>query len=314
MNKQLTNQKNNSLLSLNLIDGKNDREILKKIYSVSNNIEKHYHTFKIKKRKGGHREINEPSKILKSIQKNILHNILEKMPVSHYAKAYTPGLSLVDNASVHTNKKIVLKLDIENYFNNITFVKIYNILSSLNLPKSTIYLLSTLCTYEDILPQGAPTSSYLSNLVMYETDEVIGNYCKENNISYTRYSDDMTFSGDFDVNKLIVFVNNEIHKINLKLNKAKTRVISKNKCQKITGIVVNEKVQVSSSYRKKIRQEVYFINKFGVENHLNKLNLNINRNKYLKSLLGRINFVLSVNPIDNEFMNYKNNILELVRG
>ena len=149
---------------------------------------------------------------------------------------------------------------------------------------------------------------------MYESDEVIGNYCKENNISYTRYSDDMTFSGNFDVNKLITFVNNEIHKIGLKLNKDKTRVINKNKCQKITGIVVNEKVQVSSSYRKKIRQEIYFINKFGVENHLNKINLNINRNQYLKSLLGRINFVLSVNPIDNEFMNYKNNILELVRG
>lgn len=314
MKYQLTNRERAILLSLNLIDGGTDKEILRKIYGISNNIENNYHTFKIKKRSGGYREINEPSSNLKIIQRNILHKLLERLSISDYAKAYIPGVSLVDNACVHTNKEIILKLDIENFFNNITFVRIHNILLYLGLPKSITYLLSTLCTYEDILPQGAPTSSYLSNLAMCHVDEIIGEYCKVRNISYTRYSDDMTFSGNFDVSKLITFVNNELHKITLRLNRKKIRVISKNKSQQVTGIVVNEKVQVSNNYRKKIRQEMYFINKFGIENHLEKISLDINKHKYLRSLLGRINFVLSVNPKDSEFIKYKENVLELVRG
>lgn len=314
MKYQLTDYEKNILLSLNLIEGQTDKEKLRKLYSISNNIENNYHTFKIRKRSGGYREINEPSPNLKAIQRKILHKLLERLSISDYAKAYIPGVSLVDNACVHTNKKIILKLDIENFFTNITFVRIHNILLYLGLPKSITYLLSILCTYEDILPQGAPTSSYLSNLAMYHVDEIIGEYCKVRNISYTRYSDDMTFSGDFDVNKLITFVNNELHKITLRLNRKKIRVISKNKSQQVTGIVVNEKIGVSSNYRKKIRQEMYFINKFGVENHLEKINLDINKYKYLKSLLGRINFVLCVNPKDNEFIKYKENVLELFRG
>ena len=112
MKYQLTNRERAILLSLNLIDGETDKEILRKIYSISNNIENNYYTFKIRKRSGGYREINEPSPNLKIIQRNILHKLLERLSISDYAKAYIPGVSLVDNASVHTNKKIILKLDI----------------------------------------------------------------------------------------------------------------------------------------------------------------------------------------------------------
>ena len=113
------------LLSLNLIDGNNETDILNKLYTISNNKEKNYHIFKITKRNGKTRTIYEPQPNLKIIQKNILHNILEDRYISKYAKAYKKGISLKENASIHTNKPLILKLDIKDFFNNITFMQVY---------------------------------------------------------------------------------------------------------------------------------------------------------------------------------------------
>ena len=101
-------------------------------------------------------------------------------------------------------------------------------------------LLTYLCTYYNVLPQGAPTSAYISNLVMKAFDEELGGWCKENNISYTRYSDDMTFSGNFNPSVVIIRVRKMLRSLGLKLNDKKIAVIGKNKQQLVTGIVVNE--------------------------------------------------------------------------
>ena len=90
-------------------------------------------------------------------------------------------------------------------------------------------------------------------------------------------------------------------------------LINNSSKQKITGIVVNDKIQVDIKYRKKIRQEIYYINKYGLSNHLKRINT-IDQNKYLNSLLGRINFVLSVDKSNKDFMNYKKVINELIKG
>lgn len=291
------------LLSLNLLDYKDKNKYIKTIYSISNNIENSYKEYKIKKRNGNYRTIYEPNKILKHIQRKILSNILEDMKVSEYAKAYHKNISIVDNAIVHVKSKVILKLDIIDFFDNIDFMNVYKS-CFYNFPKSIGILLTTLCTYYGFLPQGAPTSAYISNLVMREIDYKIGLFCKELNINYTRYSDDMTFSGDFNPNIVIRKVRKLLYKLNLKINNKKIKVIYNYHSQSVTGIIVNEKMQANSKYRSKIRQEIYYINKYGISSHMKKLNIK-NKRKYINSLYGRILYVLQINKDDIEFIKYR---------
>ena len=228
------------LLSLNLVDSE---LYIKKLYSISNNIEDNYKVFKIKKSNGSFRKIYEPNSTLKYIQRQILKNILENKKVSKYATAYQKGKSLKENAQIHIGKKIILKLDIKNYFDSISFYSIYNNCFPIEyFPKGIGMLLTYLCTYNGYLPQGAPTSAYISNLVMKDFDDELGSWCEINNISYTRYSDDMTFSGDFNPNLIIKKVKTMLFKLGFELNKKKIHVIKQHQQQKITGIVVNEKM------------------------------------------------------------------------
>ena len=241
------------LLSLNLLDNINDKEYIRKIYSISNNIEKNYKVFKIKKNSGGYRTIYAPSDTLKHIQRQILELILNEKSISKYAYAYKKGISLKDNALPHLRKRLILKLDIKDFFQSINFINVYNTCFSIEyFPKNIGVLLTYLVTYKDFLPQGAPTSAYISNLVMKEFDEELGVFCNKNNISYTRYSDDMTFSGDFNPKDIIKKVRKMLYKNGMELNEKKIHIIKSSKRQNVTGINVNEKIQVNSDYRKKI--------------------------------------------------------------
>ena len=296
---------NEFLLSFNLLKTKDIKRYKNTLYYLSNNIDGNYIEYEIPKKNGKFRTIYEPSKILKLVQKNILHNILEEKRLSKYAKAYQKNISLIDNALPHINKKLILKLDIKNFFDNITFDMVYESCFREELyPKSIGILLTKLCTYQGHLPQGAPTSAYISNIVMRQFDEVIGIYCSNKDISYTRYSDDLTFSGDFKPSEVINIVKLELKKYRLKLNYDKISIIQHNKRQTVTGIVVNEKINIKREYFKKIRQEIYYITKFGIDEHLDKLNIS-NKTKYLDSLLGRINYVIQITD-NKEFITYKN--------
>ena len=301
-----TKECNEFLLSLSLFNCKDEKKYIKTLYSISNNIEKNYKVYKIKKHNGKFRTIHEPNKLLKHIQRQILNNILNNKSISKYATAYHKGISLKDNAIPHVNKNIVLKLDIKDFFENISFINVYNSCFPIEyFPKSVGMTLTYLCTYDDHLIQGAPTSAYISNLVMKDFDEDIGYWCNKNNISYTRYSDDMTFSGDFNPSEIINIIRKKLYKLGLELNNDKIHVINKSSNQNVTGIVVNEKAQVSSLYRKKIRQEIYYIKKYGLESHLKYNNIKISKEKYLNILYGKILYVLQINNDDNEFKEYQ---------
>lgn len=308
--KYLTESKYNELLSsFNLVNTSDIKKINKILYGISNNIDLNYEEIIIKKKNKNLRYLNEPSPILKSIQKRILKNVLEEKMISKCAYAYKKGLSTILNAKSHVGCKVILKLDIENFFDNINFYKVYNSCFNENLyPKKLGMLLTNLCVYNDRLPQGSPTSGYISNIVLRNFDCNIDAYCKDKNINYTRYSDDMTFSGDFDIRKLIKYVNELLYKERFRLNKSKIKVVLNTTRQQVTGIVVNEKINLSKNYKRKIRQEVYYILKYGVKSHIEKRNINLSCNRYLSVLLGKINYVLSVNPNDKEFINYKNEI------
>ena len=298
-------QSNDFLLSLFFIDSKNKSEYIREIYAVSNNIPNNYKVFKIKKNNGGYRTICEPSETLKYIQRQILKNVLSERKVSKYAKAYKCGVGLRDNALPHICKDIILKLDIKDFFNSISDTLVYRYCFPIDYyPKNIGVLLTKLVTYYGYIPQGAPTSACISNIIMKEFDESVGKFCGVRNISYTRYSDDMTFSGNFNVSEVIRFVNSQLKSLGLIINKKKIHVIARSRKQSVTGLVVNDKVQVSKKYRDKIRQEVYYIKKFGLDSHLVRIDYRGEREEYLDSLYGRILFV---NSIDSswEFKDYK---------
>ena len=314
--KYLTLDKYNEiLLSFNLVNTSNIKEVNKILYNVSNNIDANYEEIIIHKKTGGLRFLNAPSKTLKSIQKRILKNVLEEKKTSNYSYAYIKGYSIIDNAKPHVNKSKIVKLDIKDFFDNINFNMVYNTCFNETLyPKKLGMLFTNLCTYNNSLPQGAPTSGYISNIVLRGFDEKIGLFCKNNDIEYTRYSDDMTFSGDFNTRKLIKKVNELLYEEGFCLNKKKIVVVNKKTRQQVTGIIVNEKLSIRKSYKKKIRQEVYYINKYGLESHLIKRKLKLEEKGYLNKLLGKINFVLQVEKNNIEFEKYKSYVINLIKG
>ena len=270
----------------------------KALYSVSNAPWKHYHTVKIPKNdKGDYRELNVPDEFLKAIQRRIADRLLNDCPVSSHATAYRSGGSTIANAKPHIYKNVLLKLDIHHFFDNILYTTIKDkVFPAEDYSEPIRVLLTLLCIRKDVLPQGAPSSPAISNIIMRDFDDTVGRWCDARGIAYTRYCDDMTFSGDFDSREVIDLVRKELRKMGLFLNDKKTIRVMRGQRQSVTGIVVNVGMSVPSAYRKKLRQEVYYCRKFGVEEHLKRTRSTETEETYLPKLLGRINYACAVMP------------------
>ncbi|MBR4461253.1 MAG: RNA-directed DNA polymerase [Erysipelotrichaceae bacterium] len=288
----------------------------KTLYGLSNNINAHYHSRIIKKSNGGDRVLSVPDFILVKVQNQINDVILSRMPVSVYSKAYSAGDSPLGNAAPHLRNDTVIKLDIRQFFDHVTYPLVKEKVFRKELfSESNRILLSLLCMYNESLPQGAPTSPAISNILLYDFDNRIGEWCRQRNIIYTRYCDDMTFSGDFenwDPIDIIRKVKLELKQYGLFINGRKTKILHNGQRKKITGIVVNDKPNVSIDYRKKIRQEMHYIRKYGLKNHIRKTGCDKSEMEYLRSLLGRINYVLSVNRIE-EYERYRDDVVSYLR-
>lgn len=293
-----------------------------------------YRRIEIAKQNGGLRVLYAPDEELKWVQRRLLA-LLSDVDLPACATGYRRGMSLRDGAAPHLGHPLLVKLDIEAFFDRISVRQLFDAIDNAlrGLPRFGVhladydaedplgnhynnelsYFFTKLCTREGKLPQGAPTSPFLSNLVFAPLDREIQSYCEQRHVVYTRYSDDMTFSGNaFHPEALMNFVSCLLKRHGFRLNRAKTVVAGAGSRHRVTGVLVNEKLQVDAAFRRKIRQEMYYIQKFGVRAHLLKQNdENYVRNgrvyqkKYLDSLLGRIGFVLQINPHDGEFQNYK---------
>lgn len=272
------------------------------LHRMSNAPEFFYRTFYILKRNGKKRRIDEPLPDLKKVQTWILTEILYKIACSKFAKAYVPKSSIRDNVRFHKKQKIVVTVDLKDFFNSIKSGRVLNLFLEIGYNVPVAVMLTHLCCFKEAVPQGAPTSAYLSNLVMVKFDYKISKYCIENKIRYTRYADDLTFSGDFSIAKLLNLLDYELTLLGLKRNDKKFKVMRKGTSQKVTGIVVNEKIQLPREYRMKIRQEIYYITKYGLDNHLS--HIKESRIHYLEHLLGKINYALFVNPNDEKMQEY----------
>ena len=270
-----------------------------------------YRSFTIKKSNGKNRQIDEPLPDLKKVQRWILDEILSRLSISPYAKAFVKGRNLKHNARFHRGQNVLVTLDIKDFFPSIKIIDVYNIFIGFGYRKNIAFFLANLCCLDDILPQGAPTSPYLSNLKMRNFDKKISAFCNKNKWRYTRYADDLTFSGDINVKYLLKIVNNCVFENGFRLNSEKTRIAKKNARQEVTGIVVNHHMQIMKTDRKLIRQQIYYIKKFGLESHLDYLQEH--RANYIFHLLGRINFALFINPKDASMMEYSLYLKKLYR-
>lgn len=286
---------------------------LKTLYAISNNIKNHYVSVEIPKKNGELRRLSVPDEILKRVQRRISDVILSRLEISEYATAYRYGASTVKNAAAHVGKPKLLKLDILHFFDSVYYSTLRErVFTRERFSDNVSILLSMLCYFGDKLPQGAPTSPSITNVIMREFDERIGAFCREKGISYTRYCDDMTFSGDFDEREIISLVKSELLKNGFVLNNKKTRLISACQRQTVTGVVVNRKPNIQAEYRRKLRQEIYYCQKCGADEHAKHIG-EADADSYLRSLLGRISYALQVCPGDKKMKDAKRQIIKIIK-
>lgn len=269
-------------------------ENLKKIIT---NPDKFYHCFDISKKSGGKRKISVPNSELELCQEFIKNNILDKINISLSAEGFAPKKSIITNARNHLNKEMVLNVDLKDFFPSISSKKVFYVFNSIcGYDNDLSYCLTKLVMYNGGLPQGACTSPILSNIVSFKLDIRLNRLAESLKISYSRYADDITFSGDSNkVNsKLLVLITKIINDCGYDINSTKTRFQSKYGKQEVTGLLVNNgRISVPRNYVKKIRQELYYIKRYGIDEH--KKRTGIYNKFYREHLKGKIMFVYSIN-------------------
>jgi len=267
------------------------------VYAVANSPYKFYRHFKIPKKSGGERLISEPLPSLKEIQRWILDNILVQIKPSRFAKAFQRNRDITDNARFHVGQPYVLSVDIENFFPSINFKRVFSVFFRCGYSVSVSTLLSKLCTLDNALPQGAPTSPALSNLIASRLDRRISGFTIKNRLRYTRYADDITISGlqnAESIGSIFGTLYSIIESEGFKVKTSKTRVMHQGQQQKVTGIVVNSKMSSPRTERRSLRQVSYYIRKHGLASHMDRTRQN--RSSYVEHLMGRAGFVLFLDP------------------
>ena len=235
-------------------------------YAYSSIESKRYTTFKIpKKKKGEFRIIDAPVPTLKYIQRG-LNFAFQCVYIPHNsAMGFVRHRSVVDNARVHTGQRIVFNIDLKDFFPSITSGRLLHRLMSkpFSLNKEVASIITDLCCYTNseglhVLPQGAPTSPTITNIICERMDRKLSRLSKAYGLKYTRYADDITFSGMGNpfadgsrfCKSMRNIIENEEHFI---INTDKTRLCHKGSRQEVTGLTVNEHENVSRKYIKQLR-------------------------------------------------------------
>lgn len=272
---------------------------------INQPIYKHY---TIAKKKGGARDIFEPEKNLKRIQKRLNYYLqayylcIKPKEVHgfvvnpHYLGTY---YNIVGNAAAHTQKKVVLNIDLKDFFPSISAKRVKDLFASsyFNFNAQIANAAALICTYQGKLPIGAPTSPVISNFVCLSLDHDLSTFCKEHNLAFSRYADDLTFSSDIAItNDQIFDIINIIKKNHFEINPKKLRLKSNNRKQIVTGLTVNEKVNVDRKLLKKIRAMLHDFTRNGIDTatqkHFNiSTTATVHRAKFIQRLEGYINFI-----------------------
>ena len=245
------------------------------IYQLSVHSDKYYKTYEIPKKSGEKRLICQPSKKLKGLQARILVNILNKLKVSISCKGFEKGSSTLDNASPHRGANSVLTLDLKDFFPSVTRKQVYNIFRTIGYNKLLSTVFTNICTYNETLPQGSPCSPKLANLTAWTLDLRIQGYVGRRGINYTRYADDLSFSGlsPGRVLSIIPMIKEIIKTENFALNHSKTRVAGSARAKIVTGLVISEDtIGIGKQKYKEVRAKIHHLTLLSETEHSDLLN------------------------------------------
>ena len=243
----------------------------------------HYYQYRVPKRSTGFRTIMAPKTTLKSAQRTLLEQLVQRLPVSDHAHGFVAGRSVATNARHHVGRRVVLHFDLEDFFGTVTFGRVRGYLIAMGYDyrvATSIALLATEAERQPVVvgdesehdsglryvpighracPQGAPTSPGLCNAIAMRLDRRLAGLAAANAFVYTRYADDLTFSGD-DESKIGLFlrvVREIVEDEGFRLNRDKTHVMRSGGRQAVTGVVVNETLGLSRQERRKLRAQIH---------------------------------------------------------
>jgi retron-type reverse transcriptase len=237
----------------------------------------HYVTFAIPKRDGGERLIMAPKRELKQIQRRLLELLVSRLPVSPHAHGFLPGHSIRSNAEPHRGRRVLVQLDIADFFPTVHVGRVCGLFVSLGYGFPVAQTLALLLTeavrqrvdidgqvyYVPVSPrhcvQGAPTSPGVCNALLLRLDRRLAGLAHRRGFVYTRYADDLTFSGD-DVaaaHKLRAAAERIVGAEGFAINRSKTRISRRSSRQVVTGVVVNDVVGLSRQERRRLRAAIH---------------------------------------------------------
>lgn len=242
---------------------------------------KTYKCYQIPKNSGGFRLIANPPFALKVVQRLLIKILEERFFISDCAHAYEKKRSIKSNALCHVNSRFLLKMDLNNYFNSIDEDLLYSLFTRAypEISKQEIDIINHILLWEKgtklCLSVGAPSSPYLSNVIMYDFDEELKSECLKRKIKFTRYADDLTFSTSerdqlFQVPHIVEELLEKYFSTKLIVNYKKTKFSSKAHNRRVTGVTLtnNGSLSLGRERKRHIRAMVhnYFHGKSSIEN------------------------------------------------
>lgn len=220
-------------------------------------FEPKYSEARIPKRGGGSRQLLIPSRETKQLQRRVLRRLLKRLNAHEAACGFERGKSIVDNARPHAGKRVVIRLDLVDFFPSTTAQRVEAYFRRIGWNAEAAALLTRLTTHAGGLPQGAPTSPRLSNLVNFYLDVQLTRLAARYRGEYTRYADDITYSFPRDYPRRMRGIVQKTRWIlkhrGYQINDKKLRILRRHQRQTVTGLVVNDHPQLSRETRRWLR-------------------------------------------------------------
>jgi RNA-directed DNA polymerase len=241
-------------------------------------------------------------------QYRILKEILEKIEVPDYVCAFEKDRNIPDMAALHVNKKIIVSVDLKDFFTSIKQFHVNQIFEHLGFESAPARTLSELCTYGSFVPQGALTSPKLSNIVTSLTfGPIIKAFCEEHGYILTIYADDITVSstekmdgleGRLKAGEVVNFIRKTVGSYGFQLNPKKIKIMKNHMRQYVCGAVVNSKVNMQFSERNRLRAIVHNCLMNGIVKEAEKFG--VPPDKFSAKIMGRLNWFSQLNPVAGE--------------
>jgi retron-type reverse transcriptase len=221
-------------------------------------VQPSYRPVDIPKRSGGCRRLWVPDDALKALQRRILRRLLARLRCHPAATGFQKGQSIVTNGRQHTGRMVVARLDLIDFFPSTHKRRVHRYFRKIGWNRPAARLLTRICTHNGGLPQGAPTSPRLSNLVNFRLDRRLTAMAQRLGTTYTRYADDIVLSFAADerghIRYLSGFVRRVAHEEGYRVHgRKKTRIRRRHQRQQVTGLVVNTKVDLPRKTRRWLR-------------------------------------------------------------